>query len=200
MCYSLDESNNILQMKTTFKKAKSRNKLGVNIHSCYDYKSTNYSYNNYKKPQHSSSSNNYNISPSEVKYCYICKKKGHKAFQCQNKRWKDFCQTIKTYSKGQTYFFALGYDIVLDKSNLSVDCGVTKHVITDKSKFINFDQNFKPRNHFVELVNGSQASNIMLKRGNACIYLHNSSWHIFRCILKNALYIPTFNIYKTTPN
>ena len=40
-----DESNNILQMKTTFKKAKPRNKLGVSTHSCYDYKSTNY--NNY---------------------------------------------------------------------------------------------------------------------------------------------------------
>ena len=43
-----DESNNVLQMKTTFKKINPRNKLWVNTHSHYDYKSTNY--NNYQKP------------------------------------------------------------------------------------------------------------------------------------------------------
>ena len=32
-------------------------------------------------------------------------------------------------------------------------CQWAKHVITDKSKFINFDQNFEPRNNFVELAN-----------------------------------------------
>ena len=55
MCYPipLDESNNILQMKTTFKKINPRNKLRVSTHSCYDYKSTNHNYNNYQKSQHS---------------------------------------------------------------------------------------------------------------------------------------------------
>ena len=43
------EYNSILQIKTTFKKINPRNKLGVSIHSCYDYKFTNYNYNNYKK-------------------------------------------------------------------------------------------------------------------------------------------------------
>ena len=51
MCYHPDQSNNILQMKTTFKKINPRNKLGVSAHSRYDYKSTNY--NNYQKPQYS---------------------------------------------------------------------------------------------------------------------------------------------------
>ena len=37
---------------------------------------------------------------------------------------KVICLNIRTYSKGQTYFFALGYDIVSDKTNLLVDCGV----------------------------------------------------------------------------
>ena len=104
-----DESNNILKMKTTFKKAKPRNKLGVNTHSRYDNKSTNYNYNNYQKPHHRSKDNNI-PHPTRKKniICHICNKKGHKAFQCQNKSWKDFCQNIKTYSKGQTYSFALG--------------------------------------------------------------------------------------------
>ena len=62
-------------------------------------------------------------------------KKVHKAFQCWNKRRKDFCQNIKTYSNGQNYFFDLGYDIISDKSNLLVNCRATEHVINDKSKF-----------------------------------------------------------------
>ena len=65
------------------------------------------------------------------------------------------------------------------------------NVITDKSKFINFDQNFEPGNYFVEFPNGSRVNNIVLKRVNACIYLWNTNRHICRCIL-NALYIPTF--------
>ena len=48
-----DESNNIFQMKNTFKKINPRNKLRVSTHFRYDYKSTNYKYNNYQKPQHS---------------------------------------------------------------------------------------------------------------------------------------------------
>ena len=110
----------------------------------------------------------------------------------------DFCHNIRTYSKGQNYFFALGYDIVLDKTNLLVDCKATNHVITDKSKFIHFDQNFVLGRHFVKLADGSRSNNIVLKRGDACIYLHNSKGHMCRCILKNALYIPTFkqNIFS----
>ena len=172
MCYPPDESNSILQMKTTFKKINPRNKLGVSFHSIY--KSTNYNYNNYQKPQ--DSREYYKISPTlppkiNIIY-YICRKRGHEAFQC--KKQKDFCDNIRTYSKGQTYFFTLGYDIVLDKSNLLVNCRATEYVITDKSKFINFDQNFEPGNHFVELADENRANNIVLKRGNACIYLHGS--------------------------
>ena len=33
---------------------------------------------------------------------------------------------IWTYSKSQTYFFVLGYDIVSDKSNLLDDCRATE--------------------------------------------------------------------------
>ena len=130
--------------------------------------------------------------------CYVCGRKGHKAFESKNRRQSGFCHNIRTYSKGQTYFFALEYDIVSDKTNLLVDCGAINLVITDKSKFINSDQNFKPGNHFVKLADGNWANNIMLKRGGICIYLCNSKGHMCRCILKNALYVPTFkqNIFS----
>ena len=42
-----DESNNILQIKTTFGKINPRNKPRVSSHSHYEYKSTNYNYNSY---------------------------------------------------------------------------------------------------------------------------------------------------------
>ena len=50
--YPQDESDNILQMMTTFGKINQRNKPWVSMHSHYDYKSTNYNYNNNQKPQH----------------------------------------------------------------------------------------------------------------------------------------------------
>ena len=70
-----------------------------------------------------------------------------------------------------------------------VNCNAINHVITDKSKFINFDQNFESGNHFVELADGSRANNIVQKRDNAYIYLCNSKGHVCRCILQNASYI-----------
>ena len=85
----------------------------VSTYSCYDYKLTNYNYNNYQKLQHSRE--DYKKTHPQRKTNIICcvyGKRGHKAFEYKNRRPKDFCQNIWTYSIGQTYFFALGYDIV----------------------------------------------------------------------------------------
>ena len=139
MCYPTNESNNILQMKITFKKINPRNKPRVSMHSRYDYKSTNYNYNNYQKPQHSREDYKISLLGKTNIICYVCGRRGHKAFDCRNRRQSDFCHNIRTYSKGQTYFFALEYDIVSDRTNLLVNCGATNYVITDKSKFIHFD-------------------------------------------------------------
>ena len=150
-------------MKTTFKKINPRNKLGVSTHSRYDYKSINYNYNSYQKLQHSREDYKIPAPPEQTNIiCYICKKKGH--FSVKTKGKKIF---VRTYSKGQTYFFAFVYDIVLDES--------FKYVITDKSKFINFNQNFEPGNHFVDR---SQANNIVPKRSNACLYLCHRDGHM----------------------
>ena len=80
----VSESSNILQMKTIFKKINPRNKLGVSTHSRYHYKSTNYNYNNYQKLQ--LSREDYKIHPPGKTniICYICGKRGHKAFECKN--------------------------------------------------------------------------------------------------------------------
>ena len=76
MCSSPDESNNLLQMKTTFKKINPRNKPRGSIHSRYDYKSTNYNYK-YQKSQNSRV--DYTPPPEKTDIiCYICGRRGHK--------------------------------------------------------------------------------------------------------------------------
>ena len=45
--------------------------------------------------------------------------------------------------------------MVSDKSNLLVDCSKTEYVITEKTKFINFDPNCESGKHFVVLADGS---------------------------------------------
>ena len=76
---------------------------------------------------------------------------GREATKHFNVKTEGFCQNICTSSKGQTHFFTFGSDIVLNKSNLLVDCGATSYVITDKSNNINFDQNFESGNYFLKL-------------------------------------------------
>ena len=71
-------------MKTTFKKINPRNKFGVSTHSCYDYKSTNYNYNNHQKPQHSRE--DYKISPSgKTLFVTYVKEKATKLFNVKTK-------------------------------------------------------------------------------------------------------------------
>jgi len=48
-------------------------------------------------------------------------------------------------------------------------CGATAHIITDESKFIKFDNTFKPDKHLIELANGTPSNNVTLKRGNVNI-------------------------------
>ena len=70
MCVPLlhDKSNNISQMKTTFKKINPRNKLWVSTHSPSDYKSANYN-NNYQQTPHSRE--DYKNPPTPEDKCYL---------------------------------------------------------------------------------------------------------------------------------
>ena len=55
-------------------------------------------------------------------------------------------------------------------SSLLVDTGATSHIINDKSKFVDFDQEFNPRAHVIEFADGSKA-NVVLGKGNAKVNL-----------------------------
>ena len=77
--------NNLLQMKTTFKEINPKNNLGVSTHSRYDYKLTNYNYNNYQKPQYSRE--NYKISPQgrQILFVTFIRRKATKNFNVKAK-------------------------------------------------------------------------------------------------------------------
>ena len=70
--------------------------------------------------------------------------------------------------------------------------GATSHIINDSSKFINFDNNFDPSTHFMELADGSK-SNVVLGRGNAKVKLYDVRGNLHDVMLYNALYIPSYN-------
>ena len=71
--------------------------------------------------------------------------------------------------------------VELENVNLLVDCGATTHIINDESKFIFFEKNFNPNDHYIELADGSRTNNVAMKKGTAKLYLQDTdgNMHIF---------------------
>ena len=115
-------------------------------------------------------------------------------------RKKDSVKRLKTTNAEpadvHTFSFKVSFDNVCDvnmcKDNLLVDCGATAHIVTNKSKFISFDDSFIPDKHFIELADGSRTNGIVNARGKASISLHDTKNNLHNVILENALYIPSF--------
>jgi hypothetical protein len=51
---------------------------------------------------------------------------------------------------------------------------------------------FKRSKHFIELADGTQASNIALKRGDAEVFVEDRNGKCVKMVMKNALYIPSY--------
>ena len=73
-----------------------------------------------------------------------------------------------------------------------MDTGATSHIVNDSSKFINFDDNFDPNIHFMELADGSK-SNVVVGKGNAKVKLYDVKGNLHDVMLYNVLYIPSYN-------
>ena len=96
--------------------------------------------------------------------CYSCGQPGHKSSECRSKdkkkkkgnRWCSHCKS-KTHNtdacrkkdSAKTAFRVTvdNFDSVRENS-LIVDTGATAHILNDKSKFLKFDEDFKPENHY----------------------------------------------------
>ena len=75
---------------------------------------------------------------------------------------------------------------------LLVDCGATSHIICDKSKFVNFDNNFDSNSHYIELADGNRKNNLALGRGDASVMISDNNGQPHKVLLKNALCVPSF--------
>ncbi|TWW73992.1 hypothetical protein D4764_15G0013880 [Takifugu flavidus] len=103
--------------------------------------------------------------------CYSCGQKGHKAIECPaagqrsvQRQWCSFCKSSTHKEVGQVDGDPVSRP---QKRGLMVDTGATSHIVTDITKFKDFDENFKPQKHILELADGVRTSGVALKRGAA---------------------------------
>lgn len=66
--------------------------------------------------------------------------------------------------------------------------------INDKSKFIKFEDNFNPNEHFIQLENGSRNNNIALKKGTVKLMFCDMKGFEHSMYLNNVLYVPSFKV------
>ena len=84
-------------------------------------------------------------------------------------------------------------NIDVSASCMLVDCGATSHIMSDKGKFENFDNNFKSENHIIELADGSKTSGGVLGKGIANVSLHDNKGVSHKVKLEEVLYVPSYN-------
>ena len=103
------------------------------------------------------------------KWCSICKTKSHETKECRsNTGRRDATKKAEDRRKENndngehTFMFNVRANCDRDVCHVSNDCllvdtGATSHIVSDKTKFINFDKNFDPDMHVIELADGSKA-------------------------------------------
>lgn len=162
-----------------------------------------------------------NSNPTGNITCFACGQRGHKADSCgskaKNKLWCSFCKTTTHTDKAcrrkprettvkhmssdgdncdlQSFAFKLDADSDNELSqvnSLLVDCGATAHVVTDASKFVQFDKQFNPKKHYIELADGTKANNVALEKGGVKLILNTSDGKRVDAELQNALYVPSY--------
>ena len=154
--------------------------------------------------------------------CYSCGQPGHKSSECRSKdkkkkkgnRWCSHCKSkthntdvcrkkdsAKTVSddKSEKRDASFAFKVTVDnfdsvrENSLLADTGATAHILNDKSKFLKFDEDFKPENHYIELADGSRACGVVSAKGRAKIILHDVEGVAHEVFLEGALYIPSYS-------
>ncbi|KAK3892692.1 hypothetical protein Pcinc_003484 [Petrolisthes cinctipes] len=113
------------------------------------------------------------------RWCDYCKSNTHDTDFCKNKN------AVKSVNKVEKDFHEhdddahnfvfktneQSFDPIKGKTIL-VDCGATTHIVTDKSKFIRFNDKFEPENHVIELADGSRTNGAVQGKGDAMVEIY----------------------------
>ena len=136
----------------------------------------------------------------DTKYCRKADKKDSKKDNSKDFKKKDSAKLMSEENFDEQHEFAFKVSCnkldvcnnVVNADTLLVDCGATAHIITDRSKFVKFDDDFNPSLHFIELADGSR-TNVVQGRGLAKVVLYDVNGRPRFCELNNALYVPSFS-------
>ena len=139
------------------------------------------------------------------KWCNHCKYKTHNTCECRKGNSSSMSAEDKHIGDSHSFLFiansgnGIGQDdfdicnnVAYKINNLLVDCGATSHIIRDSSKFIEFDSDFNPSNHYIELADGSRTNGVAHGRGIAKVLLYDVNGIPQKVILSNALYVPSY--------
>ena len=142
------------------------------------------------------------------RWCEHCKTKTHNTVECrkkpQDKQDSAKTATASSAESSHTFVFKVTVDVNsvntdhVNQNALLVDTGATAHIIKDKEKFIDFTDNFRSENHYIELADGSKSSGMVEGKGTACVFINDENGNDKNITLQNALYIPTYkqNIFS----
>lgn len=152
--------------------------------------------------------------------CFICDKIGHKA-KCRSKDKKSSKRTCSGHNSNKTAAIIMdteqGFSRGKDRSkpakeeeeqfvlrvsewnphstqqqDLLVDSGASAHIMTDEGVFIRFDETFQPKNHIMQLADGTRTTGIVQKKGDAQIELTDCTGRVVSIKLTDALLIPDY--------
>lgn len=111
----------------------------------------------------------------------FCESKTHDKTFCRRKR--NNINKVKENKKNFYYTVRINPNIKPVNFELLVDCEATTRNINYEHKFIKFEDNFDPNEHFTELANGSR-NNIALKKRTVKLILRDmkgfETQHVFK--------------------
>ena len=138
------------------------------------------------------------------RWCDNCKSKTHDTKLSRKKADTAKIVTEKKADISETdsedkvnFYFKVGLDpnietVELENVHLLADCGATTHIINDESKFVFFEKNFNPNDHYIGLADGSTTNNVIMEKGTAKLSLHDTNRNMHGIYLQNALYAPSY--------
>ncbi|KAJ8029525.1 hypothetical protein HOLleu_28938 [Holothuria leucospilota] len=125
-----------------------------------------------------------------------CKKSNHSDRTCRKQKTnvKKANDVPETTEDAYSFAFKLDCDPQQEKLShtLLVDCGSTSHILNDEAYFVSFDHSFEPKDHIIELADGSRETGVAEKRGEARLKFQDKDGKIADITLSNALCIPSY--------